>query len=163
MKKLTIYLIFLVMTASGIATANDEPGQDWRRTAPLDEKVQKLVKVMPGASNLMLQMGDRYRNLYWAARLGQWKFAEYQAEEMEDLVETLEITRPKRAATSREFREKMFPKIIEAAGSGDWKQFLQTFRGLRAACMDCHKKNDHAFVILPVEPKSAPSPVLNIE
>ena len=138
-------------------------GEDWRESAPAEEKIQKLVKVMPGASNLMLQMGDRYRNLYWAARQKKWEFAAYQAEEMEDLIETLQITRPKRAATAREFQKRVYPQIIKAAESGKWQVFESAFSDLRRACMDCHAKNDHAFITLPLKPKSAPSPVLNMQ
>lgn len=146
------------------ASHADEPGGiDWRTTAPQDEKLQRLIQVMPGASNLMLQMGDRYRNLYWAGRQGKWSFAEYQAEEMQDLVETLQITRPKRAATAQEFLDRMYPEIIEAAGSGDPQRFAKAFRDLRQACMDCHVKNDHGFIVLPEAPRSAPSPVLEVE
>ena len=137
--------------------------EDWRKTAPDGEKIDKLVKVMPGASNLMLQMGDRYRNLYWAAQQKKWEFAAYQAEEMEDLIETLQITRPKRAVTARDFQNKVYPKIIKAAESGKWKVFESAFNDLRQACLECHAMNDHAFITLPPVPKSATSPVLNME
>lgn len=46
------------------ACAAEAPGTDWRATASTDDKVERLVDVMPGASSIMLAMGDRYRNLY---------------------------------------------------------------------------------------------------
>ncbi len=162
--KRAVLLAALISLSVWIGAQADSKGaNDWRKTANTEDKVERLVKVMPGASNLMLQLGDRYRNLYWAAKQDQWEFAEYQAEEMKDLVETLQITRPKRAATAQEFLDASYPAIIEAAGSGDRSRFGKAFADLRAACMDCHVKNDHAFIVLPKAPRSAPSPVFDLE
>ncbi len=136
---------------------------DWRDSAPIEKKIENLVDVMPGASNLMLQMGDRYKNLYWAGQQRKWAFAAYQAEEMQDLVETLQITRPKRAATAQEFLDTVYPEIIEAAEAAESEGFFRAFEQMRQACMTCHIKNDHAFIELPEHPRSAPSPVLGID
>lgn len=134
---------------------------DWRTTAPAADKLENLVAVMPGASVIMLQMGERYKNLYWAAKQNKWEFAEYQTEEMEDLLIMLKITRPARAKTADEFLEAVFPMISEATASKDWKRFEHAFETLRHQCMACHAKNDHAFITLPM-PKSANSPVLGM-
>ncbi|MBL1275949.1 MAG: hypothetical protein COB30_007665 [Ectothiorhodospiraceae bacterium] len=124
--------------------------------------MEQLAKVMPGASVIMLQMGERYKNLYWAGKLGKWEFAAYQTEEMEDLIHTLKITRPARAETADEFLKAVYPMISEAAASRDWPRFEKAFDELRGQCMSCHAKNDHSFVTLPI-PKSANSPVLNMK
>jgi hypothetical protein len=158
----SLVLPFLLLPF-GAAASGDDGAHDWRKSAPIEEKVERLVEVMPGASNLMLEMGDRYRNLYWAARQGKWDFAAYQAEEIEQLIETLKITRPKRAATAAEFQARAYPRILDAAKSGDWPVFEKAYEDLRGACMACHVQNDHAFVVLPVAPVSAPSPVLNMQ
>jgi hypothetical protein len=143
----------LWLASPGIATA-DSP-------APTTT-LEQLAKVMPGASVIMLQMGERYKNLYWAAKQGKWEFAEYQTEEMEDLLQTLKITRPARAKTADEFLHAVFPMISKAAASRDWQRFEHAFESMRHQCMACHEKNDHAFVTLPI-PKSANSPVLGME
>jgi hypothetical protein len=122
----SLVLPFLLLPF-GAAASGDDGAHDWRKSAPIEEKVERLVEVMPGASNLMLEMGDRYRNLYWAARQGKWDFAAYQAEEIEQLIETLKITRPKRAATAAEFQARAYPRILDAAKSGDWPVFEKAY------------------------------------
>ena len=146
-----------------IATALAGKGGDWRKTASLEEKVDKLVEVMPGAAVIMHEVGDRYRNLYWAGKQGQWEFAEYQAEEIKDLIEMLQITRPARAATAQTFLDRSYPHIEAAARSRDWQRFQSAFADLRRACMDCHVQNDYAFIRLPAEPRAPTSIVLEAE
>lgn len=142
--------------------AGSAAADDWRKTAPIDNKVDNLVKVMPGAANLMIEMGFRYQNLYWAARQGKWEFAEYQAEEMEGLVETLMITRPKRAKTAKAFLKTGFAALAPALKTRDARGFEAAFEKMRQACMTCHQQNEHAFITLPL-PKRAYSPVLNMD
>lgn len=146
----------LSLYASGAAA------DDWRKSAPTENKVDNLVKVMPGAANLMIEMGFRYQNLYWAARQGKWEFAEYQAEEMEGLLETLMITRPKRAKTAKAFLKTGFGVLEPALKARDARGFEAAFEKMRQACMTCHQQNEHAFITLPL-PKRAYSPVLNMD
>ena len=163
MKKILIAVLLALAPFFALADKGDEiQGGDWRKRATTAGKVENLVKVIPGAADIMIVVGERYKNLYWAARQGKWEFAEYQAEELKDLIEKLQITRPKRAGTSQEFLDAVFPDIIEASASGDWKRFGASFDNMRKRCMECHVKNDHGFVVLE-EPKKASSPVLNMQ
>ena len=150
-------IIILCCLNSGIALADD----DWRKTAPANKKIDNLIEVMPGASNLMLQMGERYRNLYWAGKQGKWDFAAYQIEEMQDLIETLMITRPKRSASAKAFAQIAYTGFPKAIENKDWQRFAAAFDHMREQCMICHNKNDHAFIVLSAQPQKGNSPVLD--
>lgn len=149
-------MIFLSMQIGSIAQASD-----WRKTGSEKQKLNNVVKVIPGASNIMLQMGERYKNLYWAGMQEKWQFAEYQVEEMQSLIKTLMITRPKRAATAEKFLKEAFVEFPVAMQNKSWSAFTQAFEHMRQACMVCHVKNDHAFIILSKKPNKASSPVFN--
>jgi hypothetical protein len=156
-----LVLMLVLMTLTPLILAAEEKTADWRKTGNDREKIDNLVKVVPGASNIMLEMGDRYKNLYWAAKQGKWQFAEYQIEEMQELMNTLMITRPKRAATAKEFLDTGFSKFPAAIASKDWKKFSAAFAHLRQGCITCHGKNDHAFINLPDVPRKGNSPVID--
>ncbi len=163
LKKSLIALSLVLAPLYAVADEGDEiRGGDWRTRASTTDKVENLVKTIPGAADIMIVVGERYQNLYWAAKQGKWEFAEYQAEELKDLIEKLQITRPKRAKTAQEFLDAVFPDIIQASGSGDWKRFSSSFERMRERCMQCHVKNDHGFIVLEI-PKTASSPVLNMK
>lgn len=151
----------LVIGFTGAAVADNY--KDWRKQGSLEQKVEKLVAVTPNTGQLMQQMGMRYRDLYWAAKLGQWEFAAYQAEELEELVHILQTASPKRAATAEVFLKSAYPGIQEAATGRDWARFQIAFEALRQACMECHKQNDHAFIHLPAAPRSAASVALEAD
>ena len=135
---------------------------DWRKDAGDERKLANLIQLVPGTAHWMVEMGERYQNLYWAAKQGQWEFAEYQVEEIEGLVRRVQLARPKRAVTAQEFLDNAIPSMLSTLKQQDWASFQEGFLGLRAACMHCHTQNDHAFIVLPRDPVTAPSPVLNL-
>jgi hypothetical protein len=136
---------------------------DWRKEGTEQTRLDNLVRLVPGASHWMAEMGGRYQNLYWAAKLGKWEFAAYQAEEIEALVNQVALARPKRAASAQLFLDKMFPMLHQAVRSRDWVKFEPAFAALNAQCMACHVREAHAFVVIPPAPATAPSPVLNLK
>ena len=155
--------VILAGAMLGLAgTAAAETATDWRQGNELAPKVERLVEVLPNAGNIMIEVGARYQNLYWAAKQGKWDFAGYQAEEIRELIEKLQITRPKRAATAGEFLHAVYPMLPAAVKTREWKKFEAAFEKMRHECMACHGKNEVGFVQLPV-PRRASSPVLNME
>lgn len=156
-----LLLGLMVSLAWGVVLADDTAG-DWRTQGSDAQKLENLVRAVPSTSRLMLQMGERYQNLYWAAKLDKWAFADYQIEEIEELVKLLQITRPKRAETAQVFLDNAIAPLEKALRTRNWDAFYKGFAGLRAQCMSCHVKNKHAFIILPEHPKCASSPVLNL-
>ncbi|MCG7940769.1 MAG: hypothetical protein N0C88_18225 [Candidatus Thiodiazotropha lotti] len=155
MKTLIVVLLFLLFS---VFTSQ----ADWREKSEPSEQLANLVKLVPGTSHWMFEIGERYKNLYWAAKQGRWEFAQYQVEEIEKLIKVVQLARPKRAETAQEFIETGIPAISDGVASRNWKFFKPAFVKLNQACMTCHGKNDHAFISLPVEPASASSPVLNL-
>lgn len=156
-----ILLVLATMSISGVTVAT-ESLSDWRKSTDTPQKLEHLIEALPNAANIMIEVGERYQNLYWAAKQGKWEFAAYQAEEIKELLEKLQITRPKRAASAREFLGMIFPMLPEAVKMRDWKKFEVVFEQMRHECMICHGKNEMGFVQLPV-PRRATSPVLNME
>jgi len=158
MKKNT-RLIYLVMSLCAAFTAD---AADWRTTGNDAEKLKNLVAAVPGTSHWMFEIGERYKNLYWAAKQGKWEFANYQLEEIESLLQMVQLTRPERAATAQQFLDSGIPQMQSGLKTREWGSFKAGFHELSEACMRCHAQNDHAFIVLPAEPKGASSPVLNL-
>ncbi len=158
-------IIFILLSCFiAVAQADDDhhSANDWRYSDDDERKVDHLVKLVPGTSHWMVEMGERYQNLYWAAKQEKWEFAQYQVEEMESLLEIVARARPSRAITAGEFMDVAFDPVERALESQDWKRFENAFQQLRSECISCHNKNDHDFVVIPVTPAWAPSPVLNM-
>ncbi|MDH5445431.1 MAG: hypothetical protein OEY52_07725 [Gammaproteobacteria bacterium] len=154
MKKFLPVLMALVIPSIAVA-------EDWRKGDDNQQKLDNVVKVIPGASTIMLQMGERYRNMYWAGKQGKWTFAEYQLEEIEELIKTLIITRPKRAVTAEHFLKEAFTELSPAIRQKNWPVFNKAFLHMRKACVECHAQNQHAYITLSATPSKGNSPVLD--
>lgn len=152
----------LALLFAAAVHADSAPMTDWRKDGSDAEKLENVVRAVPSASRIMIEMGERYKNLYWAGKLEHWEFAEYQVEEMQSLVKLLQLTRPARAATAQDFMDEAFEKFDAAFEKKEWEPFYQAFDHMRDQCMICHANNDHGFVVLPTHPVTASSPVLNL-
>ena len=155
----TVVLIITLLLTSQLYAATEN--QDWRKTGSAEEKLENVIQVIPSAADIMFQMGERYRNLYWAGKQGKWEFAQYQTEEMQSLVKKLMLTRPNRAATAKTFLDDAFEGYEQAIQQKDWKKFQAAFEHMRQRCMACHIQNEHAFVELNKQPAKGNSPVLD--
>ena len=133
---------------------------DWRKSGSDQNKLNHLVKALPGTSVHMLQVGERYRNLYWAGKLEKWQFANYQIEEIQELLKTVGITRPKRKSTANVFLDKAFTLFPAALENKNQQQFFKAFQKMRSECLSCHAANQHSFITLPIIPKKSNSLVL---
>lgn len=156
MRTLLTLLLSLIMTQAQADTT------DWRTSGTSEEQRTNLVKLIPGTAHWMVEMGARYQNLYWAIQQERWEFAQYQVEEMESLIKTVILARPKRAATAEHFLETAIEPLERALAGRDSKRSNSAFLLLRNECIACHHQNDHGFIVLPVTPAWAPSPVLNL-
>jgi hypothetical protein len=139
----------------------DDDNQDWRKAGSIEVKLKNLIKVIPSTSDIMIQIGERYKNLYWAAKQGKWEFAEYQLEEIESNIKTLKITRPKRTKTANIFLDSALEDMEEAIEKQNWAGFKSNFEKMRKQCVQCHVSNDHAFIIPAKTPSKGSSPVLD--
>lgn len=117
---------------------------------------------LPSASHIMIEVGARYQNLYWAAKLGQWQFAEYQVEELQKQIELLKDVHPKFAPSAAIFLDHAFEGFGIAFEEESWTRFERAFDGMRGQCIACHGRNDHGFIVPPGKPATAPSPILNL-
>lgn len=152
-----LFLICILLTTT---QAYADSYIDWRKTGSTQEKQNNMVKALPGTSTHMLQVGERYRHLYWAGKLGKWQFADYQVEEIQELLKTVGITRPKRKASADIFLDKGFSLFPSAIENKNQQQFLKAFQHMRSECLSCHAVNNHSFITLPSMPKRSNSLVL---
>ena len=155
----SIYLLGIFMLINPVLAQS--PDNDWRKTGSHDEKLNNVIKVIPSTADIMFQMGERYRNLYWAGKQGKWEFAQYQTEEMQSLSKELILTRPNRAATAQAFLLDAFKDFENAIAQKDWPGFQSAFALMRERCMTCHRQNEHAFIVLNKTPPKGNSPALD--
>lgn len=143
---------WVVFAAIGLLSGSVAVADDWRRDGSDAEKLEQLIRAMPNTAALMLQVGDRYNNLYWAARQGQWEYANYQMTEMQGVVRRNAVTRPGRADDLQKFLDEGFEGMEEAIEAQDDERFFGSFEQMRVQCMVCHANTGYGFIVIPAEP-----------
>jgi hypothetical protein len=152
--KLVVAAAFLVLLG-GVAHADS----DWLTGSP-DEKLKSLAELQPGAGTVMIEYSHRYTSMYYAAKGGNWKLAEYQLKEALEIQEVAETTRPKRAKGLKKFEETYLDPLGKTIQAKDFKKFETAFNAGIKGCNQCHADEGFTFIKYQL-PKASTSPLLN--
>lgn len=131
-----------IVAMSGLASAEES----WLKGTP-EQKFDKLAELQPGLGTIMIEYSYRFTNLYYAAKGGNWGFAEYNLQEMKEAQEVGENTRPKRAQALKDFEAKFLDgKLEPALKARDFSAFQTAFDEATKGCNQCHKDAHFGFI-----------------
>jgi hypothetical protein len=130
---------------------------DWLKGST-DQQLKTLAGIQPGLGTVMIEYGTRFGIMYYSAKGGNWKFAEYQLKEMTEIQEVGETTRPPRAKGLKMFESGMLTPIGAAIQAKDFKKFDTAFQAAVNGCNGCHAAEGFPFIKY-VLPKTNPSPI----
>jgi hypothetical protein len=143
-----------IMAVSGLAYADGS----WLK-GTTDEKITTLAELQPGLGTIMLEYSGRFTNMFYAAKGGNWDFADYQLKEAREIQEVGENTRPKRAEDLKKFESTYLDPIGKAIDAKDFQKFEAAVKEAVNGCNACHKKAGFKFIRYEL-PASAPTPIL---
>jgi hypothetical protein len=98
-----------------------------------------LWNIQPGLGTVMIEYGNRLARLWFAANAGNWDMAKYQLDEMTEIQEVGEVTRPNRAPMLKAFEDSYLAPLDEAIGAQDQAAFTGAFNAAITGCNACHK------------------------
>ena len=108
--------------------------------------VDQIGEALPGGARLMDEMGRRYWVLYYAARAGNWRLAQYMERESEKILGTLGQVRPRYATDLAAFIRDHLGPIARAIDTEDWSAFDAAYRRGIAASDTYHEKYNKGFL-----------------
>lgn len=86
----------------------------------------------------MLEYAARMNNLWFAAQAGNWDMVHYQVDEMTEIQETGENTRPGRAPALKNFEHTFLDPMVDAADAKDMNAFVTAYDAAIGGCNSCH-------------------------
>jgi hypothetical protein len=116
----------------------------------------------PGLVEFMLTVQSHHAKLWLAGNAGNWALAEYQTDELKELIEDI-------ASRVPVYKDVPVGTMIEAASlpplgdienaikARDGKAFAAAFDKLTAACNACHEAANRGFIVVQ-RPASSPFP-----
>ncbi len=108
------------------------------------DRSQALGSIQKGLGTVMMEYGDRFSRLYFAAGSGNWDMAKYQRDEMVEIQEVAESTRPGRAPMLKAFESTCLDPLHKAIGAKDAKAFAGLYTSAVERCNACHANSTGA-------------------
>jgi RNA polymerase subunit RPABC4/transcription elongation factor Spt4 len=103
-----------------------------------------LWNIQPGLGTVMIEYGNRWSRLWFAAHGADWDMAKYQYDEMLEIQEVGETTRPARAPMLKAFEENYLSAVDKAIAAKDTKALEDAFKKATDGCNACHKASTSA-------------------
>jgi len=123
-----------------------------------DEQIHALADIQPGLGTVMMEYGNRYSTMWFAAKNGNWGLAAYQLKEQREIQEVGETTRPARAPLLKAFEANYLDPIDAAIQAKDWKKFNAAWNNGVKGCNACHTGLGFSYIVYE-RPWKAPSPL----
>ena len=123
----------------------DEPVQTIYK-GPEKARLDALAKSQPGLGSLMAEFGNRFVDVYYAAKGQNWGLASYQLGEMVEIVERVEKTVPDKAPMLTSFEHEKIDALKKVLFEKNWGKFHAAFKQMAEGCNNCHEATNHPYI-----------------
>ena len=137
-RNLVICVIVTMGMVSGIAAVSAED--------TLQSQIDAIRAVIPKFAVPMREVGDRFQNIFFAAKNGNWGLAAYMSKYMNNAMNPASLTKPKEYPVWKNFYEKDFAPVNSAIQAQDFKAFATAHEDVIRSCNACHILMGYSFI-----------------
>ncbi len=142
--------LFLTVGLAACDSGMDEAALEARLGAMQAELEDRFT---PGLHSLMVDLGVRHANLWFAGQAGNWPLADYMVHELEELVEEIEELHPmyrevRVAELIGEMTNPAIEDLEDAVDARDFAAFQRAFDDFTVACNACHIASDKSELVI---------------
>jgi hypothetical protein len=105
-----------------------------------------VISVLPKFAIPMREVGDRYQNMYFAAKGGNWGLAFYMSKYMNGAMNPARVTKPDEYAMWKSFYEESFAPVNKAIVAKDFAAFDKAYTSVMNSCNQCHAGMGYGFI-----------------
>ncbi len=138
MGKLIVTLVALL--SGGVGTAWAQDGKD------VQKQIDEVRSALPKFAIPMREVGDRFQNMYFAAKDGNWALAAYMSKYMNNSMNPASVTKPAEYKVWKAFYDDTFANVNKAIQAKDFKAFDTAYNAVISNCNDCHKAMEYGFI-----------------
>ena len=109
-------------------------------------QIDAIKAVIPKFAIPMREVGDRYQDMYFAAKGGNWALAAYMSKYMNGAMTPASLTKPAEYKDWRVFYDKDFVPVNQAIQAKDWAAFDAAYTKTIGTCNECHKFMEYGFI-----------------
>jgi len=126
-------------------------------TAPFAADLNDVIGALPKFAIPMREVGDRFQNMYFAAKEGNWALAYYMSKYMNGALNPAKVTKPEEYGLWKSFYDDTFAPVNKAIFAKDFKAFEKEYAAAMKGCNECHAGMGYGFI--KVVKQKAPSDV----
>jgi hypothetical protein len=158
------WMALIVFAAGMVAGWALKPGirqpsaQEGWLTGSSEEKLAAVERHLRGLDQVMVEVGYRFTELYWAGKDRNWVYARYQLDKIETALNLGVERRPKRAASAAPFLADEIPAMRRAVELEEEAAFQEGIARFRSACMKCHVQESVPWFVVEM-PEHRLSPI----
>lgn len=102
------------------------------------DKNLSLWRIQPGTAPRMMELTEHFNVMWYAARAGNWEFADFEIYRSDETIKTIPVTRPAREAALNAWWGPAMTELRAAARAKDLGAFTQAYDRAIAGCNSCH-------------------------
>jgi len=129
--------VFVALSGNSAIAAPDAETQ-----AQLDA----LKGSIPKIAIPMREVGDRFQNIYFAAKDGNWALAAYMSKYMNGALTPAKLTKPDEYKIWAKFYSEKFAAVDKTIMAKDFSGFESAYTKVIDDCNSCHKKMEYGFI-----------------
>ena len=127
----------ILALAAGAAQATDPDTQ---------KQLDAIKAAIPKFAVPMREVGDRFQDMYSAAKGGNWALAAYMSKYMNGAMNPAKLTKPEEYKAWQGFYEGAFAPVNKAIQAKDMKGFEKEYAAVIPTCNGCHDGMGYGFV-----------------
>ena len=135
----------LIMVMVGLISLTCAPFL-YAAEADLQKQIDDIKGVIPKFAIPMREVGDRFQNMYFAAKEGNWGLAAYMSKYMNGAMKPASLTKPTEYVVWQNFYEKAFEPVNKTIQDQDWKAFEREYTAVIKECNGCHDSMGYKFI-----------------
>ncbi len=112
----------------------------------LQKQIGEIKDVLPKFAIPMREVGDRFQNMYYAAKGGNWGLAAYMSKYMNGAMNPAKLTKPKEYELWMSFYNETFAPVNKAITAQDFTAFSKEYNAVIASCNSCHEGMGYGFI-----------------
>ncbi len=105
-----------------------------------------VIGVLPKFAIPMREVGDRFQNMYFAAKGGNWGLALYMSKYMNGAMNPAKVTKPDEYPLWQSFYTEKFAPVNKAIQAKDIAAFEKEYTAVIKECNACHSAMGYGFI-----------------
>ncbi|MGE5094131.1 MAG: hypothetical protein ACM3SO_03275 [Betaproteobacteria bacterium] len=110
------------------------------------KQIDEIKGVLPKFAIPMREVGDRFQNMYYAAKGGNWALAAYMSKYMNGAMTPAKVTKAEEYKVWKSFYEGAFDPVNKAIQAKDLKAFNREYNAVIESCNACHQSMGYGFI-----------------